>query len=322
MGMPSSPHHRILRFFRSVAFMASLPIICLGQTCSAPSQYPKYANLDLLSLAQGRDATAQYLLATKILAHEPSPDEIQSGLKWLRASADQNEPEAQFYLGYLYEKGKFVPQDYALAFQNYCAAALLHYGPAENNLASLYQHGQGVPRNSTQAFQWYLAAAQDGDPTGQINLATLYYRGEGISQDYAETIRWLRTSADAGCSHAQNNLAYFYFYGVVVQRDYVEAARLLQLAAQQNLVRAQTNLANLYSHGQGVSLDYVAAFVWYSRAVAGGDKSAARSRENLARVMTKKQLDQAKAYLMSSPPGMTIEAAKPSIPPASLLDLD
>ena len=320
--MPSSPHHRILRFFRSVAFMASLPIICLGQTCSAPSQYPKYANLDLLSLAQGRDATAQYLLATKILAHEPSPDEIQSGLKWLRASADQNEPEAQFYLGYLYEKGKFVPQDYALAFQNYCAAALLHYGPAENNLASLYQHGQGVPRNSTQAFQWYLAAAQDGDPTGQINLATRYYRGEGISQDYAETIRWLRTSADAGCSHAQNNLAYFYFYGVVVQRDYVEAARLLQLAAQQNLVRAQTNLANLYSHGQGVSLDYVAAFVWYSRAVAGGDKSAARSRENLARVMTKKQLDQAKAYLMSSPPGLTIEAAKPSIPPASLLDLD
>ena len=320
--MPSSPHHRILRFFRSVAFMASLPIICLGQTCSAPSQYPKYANLDLLSLAQGRDATAQYLLATKILAHEPSPDEIQSGLKWLRASADQNEPEAQFYLGYLYEKGKFVPQDYALAFQNYCAAALLHYGPAENNLASLYQHGQGVPRNSTQAFQWYLAAAQDGDPTGQINLATRYYRGEGISQDYAETIRWLRTSADAGCSHAQNNLAYFYFYGVVVQRDYVEAARLLQLAAQQNLVRAQTNLANLYPRGQGVSLDYVAAFVWYSRAVAGGDKSAARSRENLARVMTKKQLDQAKAYLMSSPPGMTIEAAKPSIPPASLLDLD
>ena len=320
--MPSSPHHRILRFFRSVAFMASLPIICLGQTCSAPSQYPKYANLDLLSLAQGRDATAQYLLATKILAHEPSPDEIQSGLKWLRASADQNEPEAQFYLGYLYEKGKFVPQDYALAFQNYCAAALLHYGPAENNLASLYQHGQGVPRNSTQAFQWYLAAAQDGDPTGQLNLATLYYRGEGISQDYEETVRWLRASADAGCSHAQNNLAYFYFYGIVVQRDYVAAARLLQLAAQQNLVRAQTNLANLYSHGQGVSLDYVAAFVWYSRAVAGGDKSAARSRENLARVMTKKQLDQAKAYLMSSPPGMTIEAAKPSIPPASLLDLD
>ena len=316
--MPSS----LLPFFRSVAFMASLPIICLGQTCSPPSQYPKYANLDLPSRAQGRDATAQYLLATKILAHDPSPGEIESGIKWLRASAVQNEPEAQFYLGYLYEKGKFLPQDYALAFQNYRAAALMHYGPAENNLASLYQHGQGVPRDPTQAFQWYLASAEDGDPTGQINLATLYYRGEGISQDYEKAVRWLRASADAGCSHAQNNLAYFYFYGIVVQRDYVAAARLLQLAAQQNLVRAQTNLANLYSHGQGVSVDYVAAFVWYSRAVAGGDKSAARSRENLARMMTKKQLDQAKAYLISSPPGMTIEAAKPSTPTASLLDLD
>jgi len=316
--MPSN----LLPFFRSVAFMASLPIICLGQTSSPLSQYPNYANVDLLSLAQKRDATAQYLLATKILAHDPSPGEIESGIKWLRASAAQNKPEAQFYLGYLYEKGKFVPLDYALAFQNYRAAALMHYGPAENNLASLYQHGQGVPRNSAQAFQWYLASAQDGDPTGQINLATLYYRGEGISQDYEETVRWLRASAEAGCSHAQNNLAYFYFYGVVVQRDYVEAARLLQMAAQQNLARAQTNLANLYSHGQGVSQDYVAAFEWYSRAVAGGDKSAARSRENLARVMTKKQLDQAKAYLISSPPEMTIDAAKPRTPTASLLDLD
>jgi len=318
MGMPSS----LLPFFRSVAFMASLPIICLGQTCSPPSQYPKYANLDLLSRAQGRDATAQYLVATKILAHDPSPGEIESGIKWLRASAAQNEPEAEFYLGYLYEMGKFLPQDHALAFQNYRAAALMHYGPAENNLASLYQHGQGVPRDPTEALQWYLASAQDGDPTGQINLATLYYRGEDISQDYEKTVRWLRASADAGCSHAQNNLAYFYFYGIVVQRDYVAAARLLQLAAQQNLVRAQTNLANLYSHGQGVSLDYVAAFVWYSRAVAGGDKSAGRSREDLARMMTKKQLDQAKEYLISSPPGMTIEAAKPSTPTASLLDLD
>jgi TPR repeat protein len=171
-------------------------------------------------------------------------------------------------------------------------------------------------RDPTQAFQWYLASAQGGDPTSQINLATLYYRGEGISQDYGKTVRWLRASADAGCSHAQNNLAYFYFHGIVVQRNYAEAARLLQLAAQQNLVRAQTNPANLYSRGQGVSLDYVAVFVWYSRALAGGDKSAARSRENLARAMTKKQLDQAKAYLISSPPGMTIEAAKRSAPTA------
>lgn len=320
--MTSSLHHSIVPLFRSVAFMISLPLVSLGQTCSLLSRYPNYANADLPSLAKGRDAIAQYLLATKILAHDPAMEEVQSGLEWLRAAAAQNQPEAQFYLGYLYEKGKFLPQDYALAFQNYRAAALMHYGPAENNLASLYQHGQGVPKNFSQAFQWYLASAQDGDPTGQTNLATLYHRGEGAPKDYAQTVRWLRASADSGCSHAQNNLAYFYFYGIVVPRDYVEAARLLQLAAQQNLIRAQTNLANLYSRGEGVPLDYVAAYVWYSRAVAGGDKSAARPRESLAQVMTQKQLDQAKTYLISSPPGLTVEAEKPSVPTASLLDLD
>ena len=107
-----------------------------------------------------------------------------------------------------------------------------------------------------------------------------------------------------------------------MQRNYFEAARLLQLAAQQNLVRAQTNLANLYSQGQGVPLDYVAAFAWYSRAIAGGDKSAVRPRENLARVMTKKQLDEAKTYLASSSPAVISEISEPSLPTASLLDFE
>jgi TPR repeat protein len=320
--MASPLNHLIVSLFRTGALMAISVAICPGQTCYLRSQNPNYTNLDLPSLAQKGDATAQYLLATKILAHNPLPDEIRAGLRWLRASVAQNKPEAEFYLGYLYEKGNFVPQDYALAFRNYREAALMRYGPAENNLASLYQHGQGVPRNPTEAFQWYLASAQDGDPIGQINLATLYNRGEGTSRDYEQTVRWLRASADSGCSHAQNNLAYFYFYGVVVQRNYFEAARLLQLAAQQNLVRAQTNLANLYSHGQGVPLDYVAAFAWYSRAVAGGDKSAVRSRENLARVMTKKQLQEAKAYLTSSSPAVTSETSEPSFPTGSVLDFE
>ena len=320
--MASPLNHLIVSLFRTGGLMAISVAICPGQTCYLRSQNPNYTNLDLPSLAQKGDATAQYLLATKILAHNPSPDEIPAGLRWLRASVAQNKPEAEFYLGYLYEKGNFVPQDYALAFRNYREAALMRYGPAENNLASLYQHGQGVPRNPAQAFQWYLASAQDGDPIGQINLATLYNRGEGTSRDYEQTVRWLRASADAGCSHAQNNLAYFYFYGVVVQRNYFEAARLLQLAAQQDLVRAQTNLANLYSQGQGVPLDYVAAFAWYSRAIAGGDKSAVRPRENLARVMTKKQFEEAKTYLASSSPAVTSEISEPSLPTASLLDFE
>lgn len=320
--MTSRTHGVIMSLFRAVALSATLAVSCLGQTCYPSTQKSNYTNLDLPLLAQGGDATAQYLLAATILAHNPSSEDIRLGLRWLRASAAQNNPEAEFYLGYLYEKGKFVSQDYTVALANYRAAARMHYGPAENNLASLYQHGQGVRKNLAQAFEWYLASAQDDDPIGQVNLSTLYYRGEGTSRDYKQAVRWLRASANAGCSHAQNNLASFYFYGVVVQRDYFEAARLLQLAAQQNLVRAQVNLANLYSRGQGVPLDYVAAFAWYSRALAGGDKSAAHSLEGLARVMTSKQLEQAKTYLVSSSPAVTLETSEASAPTASLLDPD
>jgi len=49
--------------------------------------------------------------------------------------------------------------------------------------------------------------------------------------------------------------------------------------------------------GKGVPLDYVTAYVWYSRAMAGGVKAAAEHRKSITRVLTPKQLDQAKTLL-------------------------
>jgi len=266
------------------------------------------ANSALQDQADHGDAGAQYRLAKRMLSLNPTPAETQTALDYLRASVAQSNPNAQFYLGYLYEHGKFLPQDYALAFQNYEAATRVHYPVAENNLASLYQHGQGVPKNLGKAYEWYLASAQHGDPVGQLNLANLYFGGDGVRRDIKQAVYWLRLSADAGLPEAQNNLAYFYFYGVELPRDYDEAARLIRLAAGKNLPGAQTSLGYLYEQGKGVRLDYVAAYSWYTRASLNGDHSGETHRRRLAQIMTPNQIQQAKAILNPSSPATAVSA--------------
>lgn len=287
-------------------FILSIPVT--PQCIRAATQVPQVvasALSDLESRAQHGDPGAQFQLASSILDRKPSFDEVQTALKWLRASVAQNNPNAAFYLGYFYEHGKFVPQDYGRAFQNYEIAARVQYPPAENNLASLYQHGQGVRKDLGKAFALYLAAAQQGDPVAQYNLAAFYYSGIGTSRNSAEAVRWLRVSADSGLAEAENNLAAFYFYGVSVQRDYDEAARLVRLAVQKGLPAGATSLGFLYEHGKGVPLDYVAAYAWYSRAINSGDSSSNEHRKQLAQIMTRKQLDEARVLSTAQPPAQS-----------------
>jgi len=252
----------------------------------------------LQSEAEQGDAVAQYRLAQSYyLRPNPTKEDYQSVVKWLRASAAQGNVHAEYLLGYLYEHGKGLPQDYAKAAENYLAAALQGHSPSENNLGSLYLRGQGVPKDTGQALEWYLASARHGNPIGQCNLATLYYLGSGIPRDYEEGAKWFRAAAESGSVEAQNSLGVSYYKGRGVALDYTEAARWLRLAAQHGLPIAKTNLAYLYEQGRGLPLDYVAAYTWYSRALAAGDASGADRRNQLSHLMTRKQLDEATSLL-------------------------
>ncbi len=280
----------------------------------------------LQSQAEQGDAAAQYQLAlsylrnnfTDVLTNRPTNgatnEDYESALKWLRASAAQGNAGAEFMLGYLYEHGQGVSRDYVKAAENYRAAALKGHSTAENNLASLYQHGQGVLKDMRQAFEWYGVSAQQGNQVGQCNVATLYYLGSGNPRDYQEAAKWFRAAADSGSAEAQNSLAVLYYKGLGVELDYREAARWLRLAADQGLPSAESNLAYLYEQGSGVPLNYVAAYTWYSRALAAGDASGSERRRQISRLMTRKQIDEARSLLTASSSQMEWSGASLSEP--------
>ena len=61
---------------------------------------------------------------------------------------------------------------------------------AQFNLGVLYDQGKGVPQDNALAMQWYRKAAEQGLPQAQVNLAIMYEEGQGVSPDYAQAYFW------------------------------------------------------------------------------------------------------------------------------------
>ena len=81
----------------------------------------------------------------------------------IRPLAEKGSPVAQFNLGVLYDQGKGVPQDNALAMEWYRKAAEQGLPQAQINLGIMYEQGQGVKPDYTQAYFWYALADTQGD---------------------------------------------------------------------------------------------------------------------------------------------------------------
>jgi cell division protein FtsL len=77
---------------------------------------------------------------------------------WLEP-ATAGDPQAQTYVGEIYERGLGVPPDYAMAAEWYRRAAEQDYAPAQINLGQLYEQGRGVPRDQVAAINWYRRAS-------------------------------------------------------------------------------------------------------------------------------------------------------------------
>lgn len=59
-----------------------------------------------------------------------------------------------------------------------------------NDLGYLYQHGQDVAQNFTEARRWCEEAVAQDNATALNNLGSLHQNGRGVAQDYAEARRW------------------------------------------------------------------------------------------------------------------------------------
>ena len=166
---------------------------------------------------------------------------------------------------------------------------------AQLQLGLMYDEGLGIPKQHHQAVRWYSVAASQGDPEAPFYLGRIYQDGRGGPKDYARARRWYRVAAERGNLKAAVNLGTMHALGLGGPKSYQAAGWWFLLAADSGDIKAQDNLGLLYQNGMGVRRDYVKAYVWFAIAAATQrDSEAAKHRDQLARLMTPDQIEQAR----------------------------
>src|SRR3954468_12994313 len=97
----------------------------------------------------------------------------------------------------------FNRQDYVAASRILIPLAERGNAMAQSHLGFLFETGRGVPQNYTEAAMWYRRAAEQGDSRAQYSLGLLYDRGQGVPQDIVEASKWLNLSTAAAPPRAR-----------------------------------------------------------------------------------------------------------------------
>jgi uncharacterized protein len=163
-----------LRNLRGICSM----IVCAFVLVAATS-YPAAAD----SLRQGVSAIARqdYVRASSIFI----------------PLAERGDSVAQAYLGFMFETGLGVPQNYSEAAMWYRRAAEQGNGTAQYKLGLLYDKGFGVPRDNLEAHKWLIlatsvAAPRDREARARIRdaVATKLSREE-IALSRTRALQWV-----------------------------------------------------------------------------------------------------------------------------------
>ena len=88
-------------------------------------------------------------------------------------------------------------QDFVRAAHIFIPLAERGVAPAQTWLGYMFQTGRGVPQNYTEAARWYRCAAEQGDSLAQYSLGLLYDKGQGVPRDIVEANKWLNLSTAA-----------------------------------------------------------------------------------------------------------------------------
>src|SRR5258707_5451157 len=161
-------------------------------------------------------------------------------------------------------------------------------------VAMRFAQGRNTTPDLAMAAAWLERAARGGLATDQFRLCSMYEKGAGVKKDPAQARRLYVAAADKGHAKAMHNLAVLYAAGLNGRPDYAAASLWFRRAAAHGIIDSQYNLAILYARGAGIERNLAESYKWLALAAKGGDKDAARKRDEVALRLDPKQLESAK----------------------------
>jgi TPR repeat protein len=102
--------------------------------------------------------------------------------------------------------GAFRAGDYPRAIKRIGPAAERGGARAQAYLGFMYQYGRGVPQNYALATYWYRRAAEQGNATAQHLLGLMFDKGMGVATNHVAAHVWLSLAASRtkGPEHEDN----------------------------------------------------------------------------------------------------------------------
>ena len=198
--------------------------------------------------------------------------------KWYCKASEQGVGLAYNNIGWMYQNGFGVKQDYVLAYSNYKTAADIGEPLGCINAGWLLQNGLGVQQDYTKAFDYFLKAAQMNHASAQNSVGLFYHKGWGVEQNQEKAAEWLVKALQNGeRQYAANNLCFVascFWSGRdgVAKADEKRAFDLFSFAAQYDCGRAYKWLGDCYSYAWGTSNDFHKAKYWYEKARDAGEE--------------------------------------------------
>jgi len=146
-----------------------------------------------------------------------------------------------------YSAGVAVEKDQKEEMKWSTKAAELGHAEAQFKLGFCFERGRGVAQSDEKAVKWWREAAKRGHAKAQYNLGNCYHNGTGVAQSYEKAFECWQKAANHGLARAQVDLGYCYFDGIGVTQCDEKAFALYHKAAAQGHAEAQYNLGLCYS---------------------------------------------------------------------------
>jgi len=164
----------------------------------------------------------------------------------LRNLSNQGNPEADFLLGKMFERGHGVEQDESRAIQYYRNAAGDGFAKAKERLELL------TGTENSVVLDWYLEAAWDGDASSQFNLGFIYETGMGVRIDEIRAVQWYEEASNQHYADAQLRLGMMRMTGAGGEQDTGLGEALIKTAASSENAFAKSLNKLLFVENNGL----------------------------------------------------------------------
>lgn len=139
-----------------------------------------------LQAAEYDHVKSQFFVGSMYKLGQGTTQNMADALSWYtKAVKDEGAIEVNFGIGFLYFDGSTgVSQGCKLASQHFKKAAENNDHDAQNYVGHMHENGYGVQVNYFATLEQYKKSAVSNSEYAQSNIARFYYFGHGVKEDF------------------------------------------------------------------------------------------------------------------------------------------